>query len=121
MLCMGNQRSKSRQTPRPSDNTPDWIEQREIDVTALISRTRGVVWSARLMSLLLDELFVADELHQRFGSVGHLPTRRYPQVVAAAILLRHSWRHDTLAAAARRLGLNGRPMTKQRGARRSHT
>ena len=39
-----------------------------------------------------------------------LQVRQYPQAVAVALILRHSWRADDLACILERLGMtNGRP------------
>ena len=55
------------------------------------------------MELVLDELIVGDELRELIGDIRKIPVRRYPQAVAVAIALRHSYREDMLRAFLRRL------------------
>jgi hypothetical protein len=69
-------------------------------------RTATLAWSRTLLTLLLDELHTEDLFPELVGSPRHLPLRRYPQAIAVAIALRHSWRPDTLTHFAKRLGIN---------------
>jgi hypothetical protein len=39
------------------------------------------------------------------GRPQSLPTKRYPQAIAVALALRHSWRREELVKFARRLGI----------------
>ena len=55
------------------------------------------------MTALIEELYVEDELHALLGEPKDLPRRRYPQAIALALALRHSWRPDDLACILRRL------------------
>jgi hypothetical protein len=55
------------------------------------------------MQLLLDELVVCDEFEVLIAEVRNLPARRYPQAVAVALALRHSYREDLLRSFLRRL------------------
>jgi hypothetical protein len=64
--------------------------------------------SARLLELLIEEMYVDDGIEELLGDCLHdLPKRRYPQAIARALLLRHSWRADDLACLIERLGLTG--------------
>ena len=65
------------------------------------------------MEVLLEELYVDDGLEELLGkSPSELQVRQYPQAVAAALILRHSWRADDLACILERLGMtNGRKST----------
>jgi len=71
----------------------------------LTKRSATLVWSRTLLALLLDELHVDAVFRELVGDPRHLPTRRYPQAIAVAIALRHSWRPDDLAHLAKRLGI----------------
>ena len=47
-----------------------------------------------------------DGLEELLGkSPSELPVRQYPQAVAVALILRHSWRVDDLACILARLGV----------------
>ena len=75
------------------------------------------------MKVLVEELYVDDGLEELLGKApSRLQVRQYPQAVAVALILRHSWRADDLACILERLGMtNGRPWRKStlaRGARR---
>jgi hypothetical protein len=78
-------------------------EQREAVLRRFVARASRLRWTPRFLQLLLDELLVGDELHALIGDVGILPRRRYPQAVAVALALRHSYREDLLRAFLRRL------------------
>src|SRR2546427_5267671 len=71
----------------------------------LTKRSATLVWSRTLLAVVLDELHVDDVFRELVGDPCHLPTRRYPQAIAVAIALRHSWRPDDLAHLAKRLGI----------------
>lgn len=72
------------------------------------------------MEVLLEELYVDDGFEDLLGkSPTELRLRQYPQAVAAALILRHSWRADDLACILERLGMtNGRKSTLAQVARR---
>ena len=69
-----------------------------------------------MMEVLLEELYVDDGLEVLLGkSPSELQVRQYPGAVAAALILRHSWRADDLACILERLGMtNGRKSTLPR-------
>jgi len=71
----------------------------------LTDRAATLGWSRALLSLLLNELHVDVLFTTLVGNPRHLPVRRFPQAVAVAIALRHSWRPDDLSHLARRLGI----------------
>ncbi len=74
---------------------------------AAAHRTRGLRWSASLLELLIEELYIDESLDDLLGEHPRdLPTRRYPEAIAVALILRHSWRADDLACIVERLGLN---------------
>jgi hypothetical protein len=66
------------------------------------------------MDVLLEELYADDGLEKLLGnSPSELQVRQYPQAVALALILRHSWRADDLACILARLGVTaGRSSTK---------
>jgi hypothetical protein len=68
-------------------------------------RSATLAWSRTLLTLVLDELRTEDAFRELVGDPRHVPTRRYPQAIAVAIALRHSWRPDELTRLAKRLGI----------------
>lgn len=68
-------------------------------------RTQHLSWTPRLIKSLLDELNVDELFEDLIGPLRGLPKRQYPQAVALAIALRHSWRPDDLAYIVNRLGI----------------
>ena len=71
----------------------------------MAARTRHLAWSRALVSLLLTELHPDDLFTEIVGAPNRLTPWRYPQAVAIALLLRHSWRQVDLTRIARRLGI----------------
>jgi hypothetical protein len=72
--------------------------------------TIGLRWTRALLKLVLEELYVEEEIADFVGDVDHLSLERLPQVLAVAIALRHSWRSDDLGSMATRLaGIVRRP------------
>ena len=63
-------------------------------------------WSPALVELLFEELYVDDSLEELLGArVRGLQKRQYPQAIAMALVLRHSWLPQDLACILKRLGL----------------
>jgi hypothetical protein len=85
-------------------------------VRSAVSATAMLRWSRSLMEVLLEELYMDDGLEGLLGkSRSDLRVRQYPGAVAAALILRHSWRADDLACILERLGVtNGRKSTLAR-------
>lgn len=81
----------------------------------IANTTSDLHWSPTLIELLLDELVLGDELSNLIGPPKDLPVRRYPQAIAVALALRHSWREDLLRQFARRLNRAMRSEKRQRG------
>ncbi len=69
-----------------------------------VRQARGLKWSRPLFLLLLEELYVGDEFDALVGPPEKLPVKRYPEAIAVAIALRHSWRPDDLTAVVLSLG-----------------
>ena len=71
----------------------------------IVSRTAKLPWSRGLLATLLAELNADATFTELVGRPQGLPTRRYPQAIAVALALRHSWRREELVKFARRLGV----------------
>ena len=69
---------------------------RQKALVAFARQARGLKWSRRLLVLLLEELYVGEEFEELLGPAEDLPASAYPQAIAVAIALRHSWRPDDL-------------------------
>ena len=68
--------------------------------------TESLPWSPALLELLFEELYVDGSLEEVLGSrPRELQKRRYPQAIAVALVLRHSWLPQDLACILERLGL----------------
>ncbi len=78
-------------------------ESRVAALREFACRLAGLKWNGTLLTLLLDELYVDDTLGKMIGSPKNLPASRYPQALAFAIGLRHSWRPDDLRSIEKRL------------------
>jgi hypothetical protein len=75
-----------------------------------VAATESLPWSSDLLELLFEELYMDDSLEEVLGSrPRELQKRRYPQAIAVALVLRHSWRPEDLACILERLGLR-RPL-----------
>ena len=61
------------------------------------ARTAKLPWSRALLKLVVRELDPDDLFSELIGNLDRVPRRRWPQVVALAVALRHSWRQDGLA------------------------
>jgi len=95
-----------RQSPLDCDPSEWRRHMRARILHSLIEQTADLSWSPRLISLLLDELHISDEFDRLNARVPSRPASDYPQLVAIAVLLRHSWCPRDLARTARRLGLS---------------
>jgi len=97
------QRTALPGTSRRSGQRADWSLPRRKVLRSLVARTHKIPWSANLVATLIEELYVEDEFNALLGDPQVLPLRRYPQAIALALALRHSWRPDDLACILRRL------------------
>lgn len=68
----------------------DWSLGPRKLLRALVARPRKISWSANLVTALIEELYVEDDVHALLGDPKDLPRRRYPQAIALALALRHS-------------------------------
>jgi hypothetical protein len=67
------------------------------------SRAARLTWSRALLKAVVEELYPDDLFSELIGNLDRVPSRQWPRVIAIAVALRHSWRHDRLARLARRL------------------
>lgn len=100
---MSNEHSRSRgRTRRASpatrrDDLADWRRlTRPVILENFLNHTRDLRWSRELIDLLLDELHVSDEFDDLIGRVPPSAQVNYPQLVALAVVLRHSWYPEDL-------------------------
>lgn len=79
------------------------------------ARATHLGWSRALLKLVVEELYPDDLFAELVGALDRVPPKLWPQVLAIAVALRHSWRRDGLARIARRLhiSLTGRERTTQ--------
>jgi hypothetical protein len=106
-------------TPRRTTTTPHttWAPERvQVDhwrrkvrphlLREMAGQTTGLPLSRPLVNALLDELHISDDFDALIGPTRHLPATHYPQLLAIALLLRHSWCPLDLSRTAKRLGLS---------------
>jgi hypothetical protein len=100
--------TRKPRAPRSSD----WCEWRACVrpqlLTSLVEQARDLSWSQRLIGLLLEELHISDDFDRLIGPTRRLPPTRYPQLLAIALVIRHSWSPQDLARISKRLGLSVR-------------
>jgi hypothetical protein len=88
----------------------DWRRlTRPVILDDFLDRTRDLRWSRELIDLLLDELHVSDEFDDLIGRVPPSAQVNYPQLVALALVLRHSWFPEDLARIIAEPGLSPSP------------
>ena len=61
------------------------------------ARTTKLQWTRALLKLVVRELYPDDLFAELIGNLDRVPRRRWPQVAALAVALRHSWRQNGLA------------------------
>lgn len=101
-------RPPTRRSLSPTDaTTKRWRRDvRPLTVRSAVAATASLRWSPSLMEVLLEELYVDNGLEELLGTAPEeLRLRQYPQAVALALILRHSWRADDLACMFKRLKL----------------
>jgi hypothetical protein len=98
--------SIAQQGTRSKGPATSWHpDARQASLLRLLKRTSELEWSPALLRALIDELFVVDEFVSLLGEPADLTIDRYPQAVAIALALRHSWRRDDFRRLLRRLKL----------------
>lgn len=99
----------------------DWRQDGRWDALRLLAReTRRAKWSPAMLDALVEELFVGEEFVRLLGDPRRLPVRRYPQAVAIALAIRHSWRPDDFQRTLNRL-LPSTRRTQRRNPRQHQT
>ncbi len=109
---MANEHSGSRKRTRRAsaatrrDDLADWRRlTRPVIVENFLNHTRDLRWSRELIDLLLEELHVSDEFDDLIGRVPPSAQVSYPQLVALAVVLRHSWYPEDLTRIIADVGL----------------
>ena len=93
---------------RATEHTDAECWRRELRPPAMrlmAARTRHLAWSRAVVSVRLDERQPDDLFTEIVGPPNRLTLAQFPQAVAIALLLRHSWRQVDLTRIARRLGI----------------
>ena len=99
-----------------------WREQvRPRAMRLFAARTAKLPCSRALLKMLVEELYPDDLFTELVGDLDRVPLRRWPQVVAIAVALRHSWRRDGLARIARRLHVSLATHTRNDRSTRDNT
>lgn len=102
-------RSRPSCRERATARTLRWRrERRRHDLRIVARRFKRLRWSPKLVELLLEELYVTDEAAALLAPIRRLRIKQYPQLIAVALALRHSWRPDDLREITKRLGVTRR-------------
>jgi hypothetical protein len=78
-------------------------ELRPRAVRDFAARATTLTWSRALLKAAIEELYPDDLLAEIVGDLDRVPRRLWPQVLAIAVALRHSWRRDGLERLASQL------------------
>jgi hypothetical protein len=70
------------------------------------ARATTLPWSRALLKEIVEELHPDALFTELVGNLDRVPQRQWPQVLAIAVALRHSWRRDALTRIARRLRIS---------------
>ena len=81
-------------------------ERRPRAMQLFASRVATLTWSRQLLQAVVEELYPDDLFSELIGNLDRIPSRHWTRVIAIAVALRHSWRHDQLTRFARRLGVS---------------
>ena len=85
-----------------------WREElRPSALRLFAARTRKLPWSRALLKLVVRELYPDDLFSELIGNLDRVPRQRWPQAIALAVALRHSWRKDGLARIVKSLQVRG--------------
>lgn len=88
-----------------AESTDSFDRSRSASLEVLAKRAAGLRWNRRLLLVLLEELCIDDAFVRLIGEPQRIPTRRYAEAIAVALLLRHGWRPDDLSSVASQIGL----------------
>ena len=92
-----------------ADQDQGWrVNGRREALAGAVAQTAGLDWSPRLLRLLLEELYVDEEVEDLLGPASRVAITEFPQVIAVALALRYSWRRDTFRDFLNRLDLKRR-------------
>jgi len=119
-----------RPKPASSEPTPDQAEQAEARrqqeetwarqraeqerwrselrpraVRLIAERAAKLPWSPMLLRLLLEDIRPDDLFLDVFGKPDRIAAKHYPQALAVALALRHSWQRQDLLTFSKRLGV----------------
>ena len=107
-----DQHKPTRRSRNGSDPLQDWRRRLRPQILhQLVEQSNDLPWSSRLITLLLSELHAGDEFYDLVDSAEQPATQKYPQLIAIALLLRHSWFPEDLADTAVWLGLTSSLLT----------
>ena len=123
-MAKEHSRSLSRTSLKGSttrrDDLADWRRlTRPLILNDFLGRTRDLCWSRELIDLLLDELHVSDEFDDLVGRVPPSAPVNYPQLLALALVLRHSWFPEDLTRIIAETGVE--PSTNSPAVDRCHS
>lgn len=89
--------------------TERWrTELRPLAVRLIADRTAKQPWSRMLLRLLLEDIRIDDLFLEVVGKPEALPVSNYPQAVAVALAIRHSYQREDLVTFSKRLGVKVR-------------
>lgn len=111
-----NDEPLSRPLPSPTDianayevvrdSERVWREESRMrELRRLLRGTANLKLTRALLLLVLEELFISDDFDELVGDPATIPLSRFPQAIAMAVALRHSWRWDDLESVADALDL----------------
>jgi len=80
-------------------------ELRPRAVRVIADRTAKLGWSPMLLRLLLEDIRPDELFLDIVGKPDRLAAKRYPQAIAVALALRHSWQRQDLFTFSKRLGV----------------
>ena len=103
-------------------DTERWREElRPRALRLFAARTTKLQWSRALLKLVVHELYPDDLFSELIGNLERVPRRRWPQVIALAVALRHSWRQDGLTRLVRSLRISTASSPKRSRRRRTRS
>ncbi len=80
-------------------------ELRPRAVRLVAERTAKLAWSSMLLRLLLEDIRPDDVFVELLGKPERISAKRYPQALAVALALRHSWQREEFLTFSKRLGV----------------
>ncbi len=80
-------------------------ELRPRAVRLIAERTAKLGWSPMLLRLLLEDIRPDELFLDVLGKPDRIAARHYPQAIAVALALRHSWQRNDLVTFSKRLGV----------------